>query len=49
VAVIGAGRYARMALLQGFQARSDVEVVAVADPDPAACQTARRLIPEVAA
>ena len=47
--MIGAGRYARMGLLPALHACDDTEVVAVVDPDPAACQTARRLIPEVAA
>ncbi len=45
VAVVGAGRYARMGLLPALQARSDVEVVAVVDPDVTACEAARRLAP----
>jgi predicted dehydrogenase len=49
VAMVGAGGYARMGLLPGLQARSDVEVVAVVDPGPAACEAARRLVPEAAA
>jgi len=48
VAVIGAGRYARMGLLPALQARDDVEVVAVVDPDPTAYEAARRLVPEAA-
>jgi predicted dehydrogenase len=49
VAVVGAGGYARMGLLLALQARSDVEVVAVVDPGPAACEAARRLVSEAAA
>jgi len=49
VAMVGARRYAWMGLSPALQARNDIEVVAVVDPDSAACQTARRLIPEVAA
>jgi predicted dehydrogenase len=38
-----------MTRLPAFQARSDVEVVAVVDPGPAACEAARCLVPEAAA
>ena len=48
VTVIGAGRYARVGLLPALLARPDVEVTAIVDPDPAACEVTRRLAPEAA-
>jgi virulence factor len=48
VGMVGAGRYAQIALLPALRARSDVEVVAVVDPDPVAREAARPLAPEAA-
>jgi virulence factor len=48
VALIGAGRYARIGLLPALRVQDNVRVVAIADPDPVACAEAQRLIPEAA-